>query len=133
MVSLRLFMKNKDDAPRPGVTERRSGHDRRSGRDRRGAQPSDSRHERRRRTRDLYKNDLDRHLWSWTSPAAEERRKEPRRRARRRTVVGIVASTIGAVGAAGLSVILLRSLREEDRPADPEHAEADLDEADFDD
>ena len=132
MVSLRLFMKNKDDATRRGVTERRSGHDRRCGRDRR-AQPSASRHERTRRTRDLYKNDLDRHLWSWTSPATEGRGKERRRRARRRTVAGIVASTIGAVGAAGLSVILLRSLREEDKPADPEHAEADLDEADFDD
>lgn len=131
MVSLRLFKQDKEDAPGRGASERRSGYDRRSGKDRR-AQPS-PRHERRRRTRDLYKNDLDRHLWSWTSPAAERRRKERKRRARRRTVAGIVASTIGAVGAAGLSVILLRSLREAEGPADPEHAEADLDEADFED
>jgi hypothetical protein len=132
MVSLRLFKKDKEDEPRRGVTERRSGYDRRSGRDRR-AQLVASRHERRRRTRDLYKNDLDRHLWSWASPPAERRRKVRKRRARRRTVAGIVASTIGAVGAAGLSVILLRTLREEDRPADPEHVEADLDEGDFED
>lgn len=132
MVSLKLFKRGNDDAPRRGAAERRSGYDRRSGKDRR-AQPRAPRHERRRRTRDLYKNDLDRHLWSWTSPAAEQRRKGRKRRARRRTVAGIVASTIGAVGAAGLSVILLRSLREEDRPADPEHAEADLNEADFED
>jgi hypothetical protein len=133
MVSLKLFGKDKDDRPR-GRAERRSGYDRRSGRDRRSS-PSAARHERRRQTRDLYKNDLDRHLWSWPTEADEpgrEKRKR-KRKTRRRTVAGIVASTIGAVGAAGLSIVLLRSLGGDDRPPDPEHAEADLDEADFED
>lgn len=128
MVSLRLFNKGKNDTPRGGIAERRSGHDRRSGKERRSA-PRVRRHG----TRDLYKNDLDRHLWSWTSGATEQRRRSPKRKRRRRTVAGIVASTVGALGAAGLSVFLLRSLREADRPTDPEHAEADLDEADFED
>ena len=132
MVSLRLFKKDDDGAQASARIDRRSGHDRRSGRDRR-AQPPTRRHGRRRRTRDLYKNDLDRHLWSWTSASAERRRKVQKRRSRRRTVAGIVASAVGAFGAAGLSVLLLRRLREEELPPDPEHAEADLNEADFED
>jgi len=132
MVSLRLFKKDDDGAQAAARFDRRSGHDRRSGRDRRAQSPT-QRHGRRRRTRDLYKNDLDRHLWSWTSAAAERRRKVQKRRSRRRTVAGIVASAVGAVGAAGLSVLLLRRLREEELTPDPEHAEADLKEADFED
>lgn len=132
MVSFRLFTKDKDATPNSGVGERRSGNDRRSGKDRRSTSRA-ARHERGRGTRDLYKNDLDRHLWSWTSAANEQRRKRRKRRTRRRTVAGIVASTIGALGAAGLSVVLLRSLREDDRSIDPDHVEADLDEADFED
>jgi hypothetical protein len=132
MVSLRLFKRDDDGAPEGARTERRSGHDRRSGRDRRAERPP-RRHERRRRTRDLYKNDLDRHLWSWTSAAAERRRKVRKRRTRRRTVAGIVVSTVGAIGAAGLSFLLLRKLRDEELPPDPEEAEADLNEADFED
>jgi len=132
MVSLRLFKNDDDGAPESARADRRSGHDRRSGRDRRAKRPP-RRHERRRRTRDLYKNDLDRHLWSWTSAATERRRKVRKRRTRRRTVAGIVASAVGAIGAAGLSVLLLRKLRDEEPTPDPEHAEADLNEADFED
>lgn len=86
----------------------------------------------RRSVRDLYKTDLDRHLWSWASPSArEKRRKEKERRQRRRKFAGVVASAAGAVGAAGLSYFLYRRLREDDRPLDPVHSQADLDEADF--
>lgn len=132
MISLRMFTKDDDSAAGRVPVERRSGYDRRSGKDRRGKSPP-RRHERRRRTRDLYKNDLDRHLWSWPSAATERKRKVPKRRVRRRTVAGIVASTVGAVGAAGLSVFLLRRLRDVEPPPDPDHAEADLNEADFED
>ena len=129
MVLFRLFNKYRDDTPGSGGSERRSGHDRRSGKDRRSTSRA-TRHERRRETRDLYKNDLDRHLWSWTSAAAEQRRKQRKRKTKQRTI----AATVGALGAAGISVLLLRSLRKDDRrPTDPEDAEADLDEADFED
>jgi len=113
------------------VTERRSGKDRsRSAKGRRKPKPRDND---RRGIRDLYKTDLDRHLWSWASPSArEKRRKEKHRRRRRRKVAGVVASAAGAVGAAGLSYFLYRRLREDDRPLDPVHSQADLDEADFD-
>lgn len=132
MVSLRMLKKDDDSASGHAPVERRSGYDRRSGTDRR-AKSRPRRRERRRRTRDLYKNDLDRHLWSWTSAAAERKRKVRKRRNRRRTVAGIVASTVGAFGAAGLSVFLLRKLRDQELPPDPEDAEADLNEADFED
>ena len=86
----------------------------------------------RRGIRDLYKTDLDRHLWSWASPSArEKRRKEKQRRRRRRKLTGVVASAVGAVGAAGLSYFLYRRLHEDERPLDPVHSQADLDEADF--
>jgi hypothetical protein len=132
MVSLRMFKKDDGSAAGRVPVERRSGYDRRTGKDRRGKSPT-RRHERRRRTRDLYKNDLDRHLWSWTSAAAERKRKTRKPRSHKRTVAGIVASAVGAVGAAGLSVLLLRKLRDAELPSDPEHAEADLNEADFED
>ena len=109
---------------------------RRSAADRRGAKrrraKSIPRDNDRRSIRDLYKTDLDRHLWSWASPSArEKRRKEKQRRRRRRKFAGVVASAAGAVGAAGLSYFLYRRLREDDQPLDPIHSQADLDEADF--
>ena len=110
--------------------KRRSAADRRGAKRRRAKSiPSDND---RRSIRDLYKTDLDRHLWSWASPSArEKRRKEKQRRRRRRKFAGVVASAAGAVGAAGLSYFLYRRLREDDRPLDPIHSQADLDEADF--
>ena len=109
---------------------------RRSGVDSRGAKRRRAkithRDSGRRGIRDLYKTDLDRHLWSWAGPSArEKRRKEKRRRRRRRKLTGVVASAVGAVGAAGLSYFLYRRLREDERPLDPVHSQADLDEADF--
>jgi hypothetical protein len=84
--------------------------------------------------RDLYQSDLDRHLWSWAKPSAKKkRRKERERRVRQRKLARIVASAAGAVGAAGLSYFLYRRLRERERPDDPAHGQADLDEADFED
>ena len=110
--------------------KRQSAADRRGAKRRRAKSiPSDND---RRSIRDLYKTDLDRHLWSWASPSArEKRRKEKQRRRRRRKFAGVVASAAGAVGAAGLSYFLYRRLREDDRPLDPIHSQADLDEADF--
>ncbi len=103
---------------------RRRGRDRRTGKDRRKRGS--------RRTEELYQSDLDRHLWSWASPAsAKKRRKEKARRERRRTVAGVVASAAGALSAAGLSYFLYKRLREDERPPDPDQAQGDLDEADF--
>jgi hypothetical protein len=108
-------------------SERRTGKDRRFGHDRRDG---------RRSIRDYYRSDLDRHLWSWTSPKSTRkkapRRKKPERKlARRRTLAGVVASAAGALSAAGLSYFLYRRLKKEELPDDPAAAQADLDEADF--
>ncbi|KPK64975.1 MAG: hypothetical protein AMS21_05960 [Gemmatimonas sp. SG8_38_2] len=111
-------------------TGRWSGKERRSGKDRRAEAAGDRKD--RGGVRELYKADLDRHLWSWARPSArQKRRKEKERRLRRRRLVGAVASAAGAVGAAGLSYFLYRRLRTDERPLDPEHAQADLEEADF--
>ncbi len=112
------------------ATARRSGKSRREAKRRRiKVMPRDNDQ---RGIRDLYKTDLDRHFWSWASPSARNRRRKARaRRRRRRTLAGIIASAAGALGAAGLSYALYRRLKEDDRPLDPEYAEADLDEADF--
>ena len=107
--------------------ERRSGRDRRTGKERRTRAGRDGR----RSTRELYQSDLDRHLWSWASPGAKRRRKQRSKRARRCRFTGVVASAAGALSAAGLSYILYKRLREDELPADPEGAEGDLDEADF--
>ncbi len=99
-----------------GVEDRRSGKDRRTGRDRRDGH-------RQHGTRELYQSDLDRHLWSWTSPAAKKRRKARGKRKRRRRFAGVVASAAGALSAAGLSYFLYKRLREDQLPADPEDDE----------
>ncbi|MEE9133572.1 MAG: hypothetical protein V3U13_08430 [Gemmatimonadota bacterium] len=133
MTPLWLLGRQSDDAVSKGARRnRRSGKERGSGKDHRAG--SSRRDSARRSIRDLYKTDLDRHLWSWASPSAREKRqKEKQRRRRRRKVTQIVASAAGAVGAAGLSYFLYRRLREDERPRDPIHAQADLDEADFED
>jgi hypothetical protein len=110
--------------------ERRSREDQRGGPERRKS--GDLRDGGRRRVRDLYQSDLDRHLWSWASPAKKKRRKK-KAPARRRRVAGLVASAAGALSAAGLFYFLYRRLRKDDRPDDPVHSQADLDEDDFDD
>ncbi len=79
----------------------------------------------RRTIRDLYKTDLDRHLWT---PRAKRDQEKKKRRRRRRTVAGLLASAAGV----GLSFFLYRRLRKPAPPYDPAHAEADLVEADFD-
>lgn len=80
-----------------------------------------------RRTEDLYRTDLDRHLWT---PRVRDGR---RRRRRRRKLARAVASTAGMLGAAGLSYWLYRVLRDsdsdhEDASDDPEAAQADVEE-----
>ncbi len=107
--------------------ERRSGRARRTGKERRGRSRDG-----RRSTSDLYQSDLDRHLWSWAGPGAKKRRKEKSRRKRRRRFAGVVASAAGALSAAGLSYFLYKRLREDELPEDPDDAQGDLDEADFD-
>jgi hypothetical protein len=118
---------------RSRTTERRSSAERRSGKDRRRSKAKRQRAGR--SVRDLYKTDLDRHLWSWPVTSAKKKRaKDRERRKRRRKFVGLVASAAGALGAAGLSYMLYRRLHEDEtRERDPDHAEADLDEADFQD
>jgi hypothetical protein len=122
-----LKRSDRDGAPEGEGDERRSGKERRAGRERRKKRGRDSR----RSTSDLYQSDLDRHLWSWASPGAKRRRKEKSRRERRRRFAGVVASAAGALSAAGLSYILYKRLREDELPEDPEQAQGDLDEADF--
>ncbi len=129
MSPLWLKRSGRDDAPQDEGDERRSGRDRRASPERRGR----SRRDGRRSTSDLYQSDLDRHLWSWASPGAKKRRKEKSKRARRRRFAGVVASAAGALSAAGLSYILYKRLRESELPDDPEDAQGDLDEADFED
>lgn len=130
MALSRLPKGRRSSAQRKGNKERRDRVERRSGAERRAAGRRDGR---RRSIRDHYRNDLDRHFWTWASPSARKRRRQEReRRRRRKTALGLIASAAGALGAAGLSVFLYRKLREEDeRPIDPAHAQADLDEADF--
>ena len=80
-------------------------------------------------TRDLYKTDLDRHLWSWASPSGrKERRRREKSRARRRKLARLVASAAGMAGAAGLSYFLYRKLRKNDRLDDAVSAQAERDE-----
>ncbi|UCC72240.1 MAG: hypothetical protein JSV86_18025 [Gemmatimonadota bacterium] len=121
-----LWLKRTKD----GLKERRSGTDRRAGKDRRKGHRRDGAG--RRGTSELYQSDLDRHLWSWAIPAAaKKRRKAKAKRERHRRIAGVVASAAGALSAAGVSYFLYRRLRENQLPEDPETAEADLDEADF--
>ncbi len=76
---------------------------------------------------DLYQSDLDRHFWSWrTASSRSRRRKAKKRRGRRRKIAGLVAS---AAGALGLSYFVYRRLHRDDRPADPEEAQAESQEA----
>lgn len=120
--------KRKADLPDGVKKDRRSGGDRRHGGDRRvPAAPETAADD----ARNIYKHDLDRHLWSWSRSSRSRARGGKRRRKvrRRRKVAGLIASAAGALGAASLSFFLYRQLRDHDRPADPE---ADLDEADFD-
>jgi len=107
-------------------SERRSGDDRRRRGDRR-------RRKRDRHTRDLYRSDLDRHLWSWASSKTSRKKREQDKKTteRRRKVAGVVASAAGALGAAGISWFLYRKIRKEERDEDPISKQADLDEADF--
>ncbi|UCC83451.1 MAG: hypothetical protein JSW46_00525 [Gemmatimonadota bacterium] len=128
MSPLWLKRGDRDSAPKGEGEERRSGGDRRTGKERRGR-----RRDGRRSTSELYQSDLDRHLWSWATPSAKRRRKEKSKRERRRRFAGVVASAAGALSAAGLSYILYRRLREDELPEDPDDAQADLDEADFED
>ena len=85
--------------------------------------------------RDLYKNDLDRHLWAWPKPRSARRKKKKAGKTsdgRRRRVARLVASAAGMLGAAGVSYLVYRRLRKRDGDFrdDPEAAEADADLAD---
>ncbi len=128
MMAVRWISGPDGDAKKAGSRDRRSGEARRSGKDRPGSR---GRHHRR-GIRDLYKTDLDRHLWSWVRPGARKKRREQTAQTRRRrTLAGFLASAAGTLGAAGLSFYLWKRLRSPEKPADPEHEQADLDEADF--
>ena len=101
-----------------GDTKAEQREKRKLGKRGRGADARRGKRDGRRHTRDLYKTDLDRHLWSWASPSArKEREKKRRSRARRRKVAGFVASAAGMLGAAGLSYVIYRRLRK-DEPDD---------------
>lgn len=131
MISLkRGRRKRKADLPEGVKKDRRSGSDRRHGNDRRVAEPPEATAD---DARNIYKHDLDRHLWSWSrSSRARVRNSDRRRKIRRRKkAAGLIASAAGALGAASLSFFLYRQLRDHDRSAAPE-ADADLDKADFD-
>jgi hypothetical protein len=119
------FRKADPNGKAKGEKERRRGSDRRRSRERRRAG------ERRRRdgdrhTRELYRSDLDRHLWSWASS------KTSRKKRKRRKATGVAASVAGALGAVGLSWFLYKKIRGEEREDDPIGEQVDLDEADFD-
>ena len=53
--------------------------------------------------RDLYQTDLDRHFWAWP--------KSKKPAGRRRTMVRLIASAAGMLGAAGLSYVAYKKLR----------------------
>lgn len=89
--------------------ERRSGADRRKGRDRRVAAVA-----RDRSARDLYRSDLDRHLWSWPKAKTSKKKKAKKTPSRRRSLVRIIASGAGMVGAAGISYLLYRKFRKKE-------------------
>jgi hypothetical protein len=130
MMAVRWTSARDGGASKAQRKERRSGRDRRADKDRRAGR---DRRRQRRGIRDLYKTDLDRHLWSWARPGARKSgRAQDKSKGRRRTLASLVASAAGTLGAAGLSYYLWKRLREPEEPADPEHAQADLDEADFD-
>ncbi|MDP2576285.1 MAG: hypothetical protein V3U63_01850 [Gemmatimonadota bacterium] len=85
--------------------------------------------------RDLYKTDLDRHLWAWPKPKSARRKKKKAGKTsdgRRRRVARLVASAAGMLGAAGVSYLVYRRLRKRDGDFrdDPEAAQADGDLAD---
>jgi hypothetical protein len=105
--------------------ERRRGEDRRRRERRSGS-------ERRQETEgrgvsDLYRSDLDRHLWSWP----RKRKSEKASGEGRSKIARIAASAAGAVGAIGLSWLVYRKLRKDEGAPDPEELQGDLDEADF--
>ena len=108
-----------------GTSERDRNSKRGTRRDTGERRRSEGRRDGRRTIRDLYKTDLDRHLWT---PRAKRDQEKKKRHRRRRTVAGLLASAAGAVG---LSFLLYRRLRKPARPYDPAHAEADLAEADL--
>ncbi len=104
--------------------ERRRGAERRKGRERRVPAEAEAPS-----VRDLYRSDLDRHLWSWPkSKPSKKRKKAKKAPSRRRNVVRILASGAGMVGAAGVSYLLYRKLRskESGREDDPLSAQAEI-------
>ena len=93
--------RNGDAETKSKRENRKKDSDRREGVDRR---MSDRRKAKGRlHMRDLYKTDLDRHLWAWPKS------KKPARR--RRTMVRLIASAAGMLGAAGLSYVAYKKLR----------------------
>ncbi len=105
--------------------ERRGRAERRRGRDRRVAAEAEAPS-----ARDLYRSDLDRYLWSWpkSKPSTKKRKKAKKAPSRRRSVVRILASGAGMVGAAGISYLLYRKLRNKESGLedDPLSAQAEV-------
>jgi hypothetical protein len=104
------------------VKDRRSGRERRSGEERREAGD----------VSDLYRSDLDRHLWSWATPRRSRGKRGKLQKKKGGTrKVGIWTWAAGAAAAvAGLSFLLYRRRRKGDSARKASSA-PDLDEADF--
>lgn len=77
----------------------------------------------RRYIRDLYRSDLDRHLWALPVPKNNKKRRKKKERDKRRRAARLLASAAGALGAAGASYWLYRRIRKSKRgDADPQSA-----------
>lgn len=79
----------------------------------------------RRYIRDLYRSDLDRHLWA-LPVAKNDKKRQKEREKRRRRAKRLFASAAGMLGAAGASYWLYRRIRKgKGEPDDQETTEAD--------
>ncbi len=77
----------------------------------------------RRYIRDLYRSDLDRHLWALPVPKNNKKRRKKKERDKRRRAARLLASAAGALGAAGASYWLYRRIRKSKHgDADPQSA-----------
>ncbi len=77
----------------------------------------------RRYVRDLYRSDLDRHLWALPVPKNNKKRRKKREHDKRRRAARLLASAAGALGAAGASYWLYHRIRKSKHgDADPQSA-----------
>lgn len=77
----------------------------------------------RRYIRDLYRSDLDRHLWALPVPKDDKKRRKKKERDKRHRATRLLASAAGMLGAAGASYWLYRRIRKSKHgDADPQSA-----------